>query len=233
MATLGELYNRVRVQTDTISSELPDNLINNYLHEAFERTIAAENLWPFFEQVWEIPLPVGVSAPILPDAVNETGITAFIDDDHGFRLKLTDFESALDIWGGQSSGAVAHEFSLWTNQIRLWPSTMTHQTDKTYSLYGFRHPVQWSTLSINDTPDCDERLHLPLAHYAIALAYAREEDPGLERNYMERWQKDVEMIRRAIMQPNQMRPIVMGPHRITPIGRGGLSDSYAITINTP
>ena len=37
-------------------------------------------------------------------------------------------------------------------------------------------------------PDCDVRLHQLLAHYAIALCYAQQEDEVLEDVYMKRWQ---------------------------------------------
>ena len=52
MTTLVDLRSYVRTQTDTISTELPDSTIDNYLQEAFNRTINAETQWPFYEQSW-------------------------------------------------------------------------------------------------------------------------------------------------------------------------------------
>jgi hypothetical protein len=47
-----------------------------------------------------------------------------------------------------------------------------------------------------------------LISYAVALAYAQQEDEVLEGTYMNRWQADVEGARRAIMEPRHHRPLV-------------------------
>ena len=237
MTTLSELYTKVRNQTDTNASELPDALLNDYLHEAFNRTIAAENLWPFYEQVWDLVLPAGTNRIVLPGDVNEPGITGLWDFDNKFRLQLMDLEKALDYFNHSSTPVSAYGptvYAMWTNEILLYPIKYNDE-DKDYRLVGFRSPVEWSSLTPGDEPDCDERLHLPLAHYATALAYAREEDEVLEDKYMQRWQRDVEMARQAIMEANRQRPLTMGPHFITPIGASFAGSGFprATIINTP
>ena len=231
MTTLSDLYLRVRAQTDTTTAELPDTLINAYLNEAFNRTIAAENLWPFYEQTWELTLPAGQYALTKPGDLNEPGITGLWDVAASFRLQQMDYEKALDVFGGVN-GALGgpHAYAMWGNLINLFPA-VPFAEDRLYVMIGFRRPKAWSTITASQEPDCDERLHLPLVHYATALAYAREEGTELERTYMERWQKDVEMARQAIMEANRQRPLVMGPHYITPIGRGGRSFGSSATLN--
>lgn len=211
MATLTELYVKVRNQTDTLATELPNDLINQYLREAFDRTIAAENRWPFYEQTWELTLPAGQTFIPLPGNVVKSSILGLWDVDGGWRLRQIKDEQALDHLWYLSYSAVNGSFvyTIWANEIRLFPAK-TWDEDRQYHLLGWRRPVAWSSLSPSSSPDCDERLHLPLAHYATSLAYAREEDEVLERVYMERWQKDVEMARRAIMEPAHHRPLIMG-----------------------
>lgn len=211
MATLTELYAKVRTQTDTLTTELPDALINQYLHEAFDRTIAAENRWPFYEQTWELVMPAGETYITLPGDVNKPAILGLWDLDGGFRLVQIRNEQALDhMWYLNYSGVNGSwVYTLWGNEIRLFPSR-TYDEDRNYHLLGWRRPAPWSSIGPNSGPDCDERLHLPLAHYATALAYAREEDETLEAVYMQRWQRDVEMARQAIMEPAHHRPLVMG-----------------------
>ena len=211
MATLTDLYAKVRNQTDTLPTELPDALINDYLHEAFNRTIAAEVIWPFYETTWNLTLPAGEDSITLPGDVNEPGIVALWDPVLGFRLNLVKDEQALDqvwrLWFTNQYGPWV--YTLWAGAIRLHPAP-SFDEDREYQLLGYRLPKVWSSLGPNDTPDCDERFHLPLAHYATALAYAREEGTELEDQYMQRWQRDVEMIRQQIMQPNRHRPLRMG-----------------------
>ena len=68
-------------------------------------------------------------------------------------------------------------FSVWSNRIFLWPRRSSHPTP--IILRGYRKP-----LAMFDAPtgqvDADPRLHQPLAHYAMALAYAQQEDEVLE-----------------------------------------------------
>ena len=52
--TLADLREYVRTQTQTTSAELPNTTVDIYLQEAFDRTIAMENQWPFFEETWAL-----------------------------------------------------------------------------------------------------------------------------------------------------------------------------------
>jgi hypothetical protein len=97
-------------------------------------------------------------------------------------------------------------YSIWGNELFLWPAA-TYTDPVNYRLRGYRYAPLW--LDVNQEPDCDPRLHLPLTHYAVALAYAQQEDEVLEATYMARWQADVEMAHRAIMDPVHHRPLTM------------------------
>ena len=220
MSTLADLRAYVRTQTETTPAELPDSTIDPYLTEGFNRTLAAETQWPFFETVWAISQIAGDSHIAQPTNANSPGIVSLLDLDTQYRLEMTDNETAEDRYFNVTSSENSSppiEFSLWNQIIYLWPRkeyTENHE----YQLRGHRDPtytwLEQPALEI----DCDSRLHLPLAHYAIALAYAQQEDDVLEDQYMSRWQRDVEIAREAIMTPAQDRPLEFGPQTITPIG---------------
>lgn len=235
MASLTELRNYVRRQTETTSAELADTTIDPYLQEAFNRTIAAEGQWPFYEETWTLTQTIGESTLTLPTQTDGSqavdGILSLVDTDNdNFRLTMLDYESAEDDYSGVQSGTgYASEFSLWKNTIYLWPA-VTFTTTHSYRLRGYRYPTDWINGSPSDGPDCDARLHYPLAHYAIALAYAKQEDETLENTYMMRWQKDVEMARQAIMDPQHQQPLMMGPRRWRKIGRGRYRFNYTIDV---
>lgn len=207
MTTLEDLRQIVRTQTQTTSSDLPDPTVDVYLQQAFERTVNAETRWPFYEHSWELVLTPGTSELPLAGDVNQSGVMALYDKDHNFRLQMVGHETADDHFAGPQVGTtVPVMYALWGGKITLWPRS-TLSTDHTYVLRGYRRPVVW--LTTGNEPDCDPRLHLPLTHYAVALAYAQQEDEQLELSYMDRWQRDVELARRSIMDPRHHRPLAL------------------------
>jgi hypothetical protein len=228
MSTLADLRTYVRTQTETTSAELPDSTIDNYLQEAFNRTIAAESQWPFLETSWTVTQAAGNSYAPKPSDLGF--VSSMVDtDNYAYRMTMIDYDTAEDEYFRVSTtGGYAVEFSLWGDNIYFWPQ-VTFDSDRDYSLRGYRQPIDWLAVGDTEAPDCDERLHRPLAHYAIALAYAQQEDETLETTYMARWQADVEMARKIIMEPNSHRPLVMGPRRYPGIGRNRFRPSFTIT----
>ena len=51
---LQELRDYVRTQLDVDEEELPNPLLDAYFSEGFERTIALEVRWPFYETRWDV-----------------------------------------------------------------------------------------------------------------------------------------------------------------------------------
>jgi hypothetical protein len=219
MTTLDDLRTIVRTQTQTSNADLPDPTIDVYLQQAFERTVNGETLWPFYEQTWQLTLTAGKSEMDLAGDVNQAGIMALYDTVRNFRLQMVGHETADDHFVGPQVGTtVPVMFSLWGGKVVLWPRS-TLSTDHTYMLRGYRRPLVWLTTA--NEPDCDARLHMALSHYAVALAYAQQEDDQLELTYMDRWQRDAEAARRAIMDPRHHRPLAYA----------SASDSFPASVN--
>ena len=217
MTTIAELRAKVRSQTEQTSGELADATIDSFLQEAFNRTIAAETQWPFFEETWTLTQTAGNAYAALPLSGSDqecSEIMSIVDTDNSrYRLRMLDHETAEDDFSGSTpTGGYAMEYSVWKNVVYFWPA-VTFTVDRDYQLRGYRYPTDWLAGASTTEPDCDSRLHLPLAHYATALSYAKQEDETLEATYMDRWQRDVEIIRKVIMDPMQHRPLVFGPRR--------------------
>ena len=228
---LSELRAYVRTQTQTTSGELPDSTVDAYLQEAFNRTMSMENRWPFFQKNWQNTLPAGETSFALPGDVNIPGITAlrFGDD---YSVELMDHVTAEELFGGDASAkARPIRWSIWEGRAHLWPAA-NYDTDTTWKLSGYRLPADWISQGTSAEPDCDPRLHLPLAHFAIARAYAQQEDEVLDEKSMRRWYEDAEVARHQIMMPPRSRPMIMGRRFITPIGRGGGGGARAIVDTT-
>jgi hypothetical protein len=206
VVTVNDLRSLVRTQTQTDEADLPNATIDSYLQQGFERTINAESQWPFYASTWELSQVAGEGWMVLPGNVNPPGIMALTDDLNGFRLEMVPQVWAEDRFRSLVATANPVLFSVWGDRINLWPG-VTFNADRTYHLRGYRKPLTWLD-PVTESPDCDQRLHMPLAHFAVALAYAQQEDDALEAVYATRWQNDVELARRAIMEPVHQRPLV-------------------------
>jgi hypothetical protein len=108
---------------------------------------------------------------------------------------------------------------------------MQFATPRAFTLRGYRKATNWIAQGADAQPDCDTRLHAPLIHYAVALAYAQQEDEVLENVYMARWQQDVNQIAASIMEPRHQRPLVMAGGATTRIGHRPGWPRY--TVSTP
>jgi len=97
MTTLDQLRRLVRQQTETTEAELPDITVDDYLSQAFNRTVNGENDWPFLESSWLLTQPAGTSEMALPSSATPQGIRSIIDED-GYRLRMIDNEEAEDLW---------------------------------------------------------------------------------------------------------------------------------------
>lgn len=214
MASLGELRALVRTQTETTSGELPDSTIDWYIRQAFDRTVSMENAWPFYENVWTLvtsPGPEGEQTRIeIPLDCNRASINSLADYGSGRRLNMVDHETAEDLYlNSFTTSQSATEYSIWNGNLWLWPQAKW-TAPKSYVLRGHRFPVDWVAQGDSAEVDADPRLHYPLAHYAIALAYAQQESSELEELYMGRWQRDTIAARGAIMEPSRQQPLGFG-----------------------
>jgi hypothetical protein len=219
--TLDELRNFVRVQMDVDIEELPNSTIDDYLREAYDRTINTETRWPFFETTWPVSNTGGGVTIVIPLDCQTTNIMSLLaspPDSYQAPLAMIDQELAEQQFSWKGTGAVPSYFSIWGGVMYLWPGP---SEERVYVLRGFRKPLDWIGDGTNPTAvvDADERLHQLLVHYAIALAYAQQEDEILEDVYMKRWQNLINTQRRAIMQPAYNRPLVLS---------GGLTGSWYV-----
>jgi hypothetical protein len=205
---LTDIQNYVWAQTDTTTADLPGPVIASYVDEGFKRTVAAENRWPTYEQQWQLTLLAGEANVPLPTDINIPAIMSVISVESGKKLEQINQEEGEARFGGKVSDSAATPiyFSIWSRLMFFWPRSRSAE-DRIFVMRGYRKPL--TTFDASGEIDADPRLHQALAHYAIALAYAQQEDDVLESRYMDRWQRDVEMARKAIMDPSGNRPLVM------------------------
>lgn len=232
MVTAAELRSIVRTQTQTDAADLPDATIDVYLQQAYERTLNADVRWPFFATEWPVVQRANEAYIEMPGNVNPSGIMGLWSADRHFRLEMVPQVWAEDKFHGNNVGTMGPAmYSVWGDRLQLWPG-ISFDEDRHYTLRGYRKPLAWINVT-TDAPDCDPRLHLPLTHYAVALAYAQQEDEVLEATYMDRWQRDVEIARQNIMDPVHHRPLIMGGGRGPAYSTWPVPMGYIVDVSAP
>jgi hypothetical protein len=197
--TRDELIQAVRSQTDLDEGDLPEDLIETYLLEAFQRTAALERHWPSHQAEWEYQINGTGFANLDPQTAE---ISSVYFKDNGARLQFADHElvrTVTDFYGPRF-------FSTWGGKIYVWP---VPEEETTFVVSGFRRPSSGWLNQPSSQVDLDERLHISLFHYAVALAYAQQEDPELESAYMRRWEMLTRAIREDIMKGGVYRPMIL------------------------
>jgi hypothetical protein len=199
--TRDELITALRAQTDLDQEDLPLEVASWYLREGFQRTAARERRWPSHEAEWVYTIAEAGVATLASDTAE---IISVMEDGTRKRLVYADHE-VIRSSSAYTAGTTGI-FSLWGGKMYVWPAPLD---DTDFVVSGYRRP---STVWLNSPGvqvDLDERLHIPILHYAIALAYAQQEDGELEDMYMRRWKSSVDEIRNDIMKGHAYRPIVL------------------------
>jgi hypothetical protein len=202
------LRSYVRAQLEVDDEELPDSILNVYLQEAFDRTMAADNRWPRYETTWSLSKVAGNAYISLPPDLNPPSVMSVMSVSEGYPLTVINHENAEQAFVPANTNTTGTPIyvSFWGGQMWLWPRVGLDQAFDV-TLRAYRQPV-WSN-GASDIPDLDPRLHTTLAYFAIALAYAAQEDEILEGVYMARWDRDLKNQMRTIMEPIHNRPLVM------------------------
>jgi len=224
---LQQLRDYIRAQLDMDEEELPNGLLDSYLWEGYLRTISLERRWPFFETYFDVAATADDAAVAIPVECDGQQIASMFNSDTGQSLIQIGNELAeAKFVGGMQSSTPTH-FSVWGNKIYLWPWP-ADGAEVHLKLRGFRKPLNWVASGSSAEVDADERLHILLAHYAIALCYAQQEDEVLEDVYMKRWQASFAIARTAICAPRHNRPLVFNVG-LTP----GQASGNTVTWNLP
>lgn len=208
------LRDYVRTQMDVDTQDLPDSLLNVYLQEAFDRTMAFSNRWPRNETTWSISILPGSDHATIPADLNLPTIMGVVAADQGYAMVQIEHHIAEQNFAPLNDAiGVPVYFSVWGDQMYVWPRPNS-DIAFTMRMRGFRQPV-WANAA-SAIPDLDPRLHVTLAYFALGLAYAKEEDEVMEGIYVGRWNRDLLQQLKSILEPSHQRPLVM--HGGSPIG---------------
>jgi hypothetical protein len=202
---LQQLRDYIRMQLDMDDEELPNPMLDSYLSEAYIRMMSMENRWPSFESRWTAAQVADEPDITLPVDCDPAGLFSVIDLDSGRRLVQVSNEQAEDNFSQIATTTTPVYYTIWGGVLRLCPNP---GVDRQVLLRGYRYPHEWITGGAGAEVDADPRLHILLAHFAIALSYAQQEDEVLEDTYMKRFMAGFSAARNAICNPRHNRPLV-------------------------
>ena len=225
MSTSTELIALVREIIDLDEADLPSSLLRTYMRDGYDRVMNLERRWPFFEASASFDTVAGQrDYPItgIGDG-NFREVTSLLDMSmSGNRLKLIGMEEAENVWVGSLDVAARPLFfAFWGGNLKLYP-----KPDTVYpvSVRGYRKPTYaWVTNGTSQV-DCDERLHIAFAYYALSKAYERQEDPEMAALYKRTFDEAVALARVEIMRSSTHRPAVLSGGRPYPSMNRWLQD---------
>ena len=202
---LQDIRDLVRSTLDVEADELPDELLDQFIRDGYNRAVQAETRWPFFEDSWSVAVVADTAEYVL---ASDVGILVSVyDTDTEQRLKRLDTSIAEANFGSNTTAGDPLYWTEWGNSITFWPTPIS---DRTVTLRGYRKPTDWVTSGASTEVDADDRLHLPIAYYALSLAYAQQEDEVLEATYLNRFRESLELARQDIMRTTEYHPIILG-----------------------
>ena len=206
---LTQIRSKIREIVDLDQQDVSDTLLNMYIKDGFDRIIALERRWPFYQKTFTMTTVVGQRAYDI-NAIGDGNlreITSIVDTSTvGNRLEFISYDDAEAVWVG-SYDQVQRPlyFTLWQDQMHLWP-----KPDTTYPLTirGYRKPDDWSSSDSTEV-DADERLHQCLVYYGVAQVYQLQEDIELASFYRKSFDESVRLTAQDIMRPSSQRPFAV------------------------
>jgi len=200
---LSEIRQAVRDQVEQDETDLPNDRLDGYIREGYERVIQMETRWPFFEQLWTASVAAEqVSFAIPSDAAI---IVAIVTPD--CRLRFVETRDGEDWFGFEPTSGTVYQWSKLGTSIYLWPPP---QSAVDMTLRGFRRPIDWIAAGAGTEVDADERLHWPIVNYALSRVYMQQEDDILSAIYLNDFREGVALARQAVMRPWRDETLVLG-----------------------
>lgn len=199
---LATMQSTLREMMEVEQEDWPDTLLNASIREGYERIIAKDSRWPFFEGRWSLSVVEGTDEYDLSLFGDIQEITS-MRMAGGNRLAFTDEATAEVRW---SHPGPPMEWSRWGTTVKLWP-TPTGAGELV--LRGYKAPA----LFVNNaswTPDLPERFHPLLLDWALGNEYQRQDDVEMMTSYRNKFEEQLTHLQRSAFAAPSASPLVVG-----------------------
>ena len=214
--TLTQVRGLVRDISDLDTTDLPDSLLDTYVKEGFQRIVALERQYPFYEEEYTLTTVANTQAYTIATLGDIREIISITDTaSAGVRLQMIAHDDAEETWLGDANVASRPLFyTIWKKKIYLWPKPAGIYT---LTARAYRNPLYtWLDSPYNTAVDADEWFHVMLGYFVLARVFQRQEDPQMSAMYMQSFEQGVGIARRDIMAMPSAGPLILSGGRKHP-----------------
>ena len=204
-----EIRAAARTVTELDVSDVADATIDLYIKDGYDRIIALERRWPFFETNASLTCVAGQRdyplSAIGPGSWSE--IVSLVGSTPGVRLQLISYDQGEDSFIARNPDYLGQPryYSVWGGGVQLWP-----KPDSGYTLQvrGYRKPNSWHLQDAVEV-DCDERFHRSLIYFTVAQLYQLQEDVEMAASYRASFEEAVRLVQADIVKAPSHVPLVL------------------------
>lgn len=195
------MQQQLRDTMEVEQEDWPDALVNASIREGYERIVAKDERWPFYEARWQLAVVEGRSVYELVEVGDVKEVTS-MRLDSGARMDFTDEDAAEVRWTAPGSPA---EWSRWGGSIKLWP---VPSSDAQVEIRGYRTPRVFLAQSAW-VPDLPERFHPLLLDWALGNEYQRQDDTEMMTSYRNKFEEQLTTLHKSSMAVPSPGPLVV------------------------
>lgn len=209
--TAAEIRKFVRDSLDVETDDIPDSILNVWMNDAVTRIISYFDESPTFLQVeYSFVTSVEVQKYSLDSTVGLTDPEPLqaIDEVRGPTWSLTprQHRQVRESYPRTAGSGNPLEFSIWGRDLYLWPKP---SVEETFHVLGVRKiDTDWATAGTG-VPDLPEEFHILIAHWALARAYAQQDDPEMANFYREEFAGTLTSIATRFVANTTALPMIM------------------------
>ena len=223
--TAEEMRAYIRSTLEVSATELTDALVNAWLQEAHSR-ISTDKRLPFFDKDYSFDTVAGDQTYTLSAIGSDLAEVQAI---HGprYSLQYIAHDDAKRMWPSNVAAGTQTEPTHWSRRVDdvvLWPTP-----NAVYSMQveGLRKPAVFPSPAT--TPDLPEEFHDAVQLYALAKAYAQQDDAPMSALLMTQFDQLLRTLTNRHTAPPHPRPLVMNGGR----RRGGGASYLRASLRYP
>ena len=197
--SLDDIRRYVRLHMDVEVEDLPDEVLDPFIAQGFDRIVQSEQRWPFYETSDTFTTVIGGPTPM------PTGLAradAFIGDQG--KIVWIPWDEGVVAYNGQSGIPV--RWSQKGDQLYFFPTPDQAYTI-TYS--GYRSPTDWMAEGAGGVPDLPAILHQTVALWALYRSYAQQEDIEMSSGYKVQFDEELRNYGRRLVEMPLEQPLIL------------------------
>lgn len=202
--TLQQIRDYVRDHMDLEEDDLPNHVLDTFIREGSRRIERADAHWPFYQAITTFTLSPEQGRIKLAEVADDLDKLVLLKRGDDQLLRYVGVRELMQLRETRRSRPTY--WTQWGDTLIFWP---TPDTEAEIQLLYYRRPHDWVADGAGGVPDMPEELHEAIASWALAHAYAQQEDPEMAALYIQKWQDQLTTFKRTINEMPLEQPIVL------------------------